>query len=337
MDVKQLLRAPQTTFSFGLRFSLVLSGLIAATLLVYWPGLSGPLLLDAYSNLSQKGDNGGVNNLANLRQFVFGNTSGPTGRPIAMLSFLIDGQDWPLHVASFKYTNLLIHVLNGLLLCWLVNVLFCHLLLSSTQAPAQPSAASSSSPALTPQNQAAVLALLVAAFWLLHPLNVSTTLYVIQRMTQLMTLFPFGLLAVLSKENGALLLLLIAIFELSIFRTSPSNGRFKLWYRVGVLFPLLIIFIYPLLDFPASLAGYEFRHFSMVERLLTESRILCIYLFKLFIPNTLNAGLLHDDFLLSTSLFQPYTTLMAVCFLSALIAGALRARKNHPLFFFGVC
>lgn len=86
--------------------------------------------------------------------------------------------------------------------------------------------------------------MLSAAFWVLHPYFVSTTLYIVQRMAQLTTLFSLlgiigylkgrflldkrpivsyvtmtlsiglgTLLATLSKENGALLPLLLLVIE----------------------------------------------------------------------------------------------------------------------------
>ncbi len=150
-------------------FAVLLSGLIALVLIIYWPGINGPFLLDDFSNLNSLGNGGGVNSWNNFISFVFGNVSGPTGRPVSMLSFLIDAQDWPPHIASFKYTNILIHLLAGLTLCWVLSLLFAYLELS--------------------RQYSGYLALLVSALWLLHPLNSSTTLYVVQRMTQLMTLW----------------------------------------------------------------------------------------------------------------------------------------------------
>lgn len=321
--------------------------MLGAGFLVYWPGVTGPLLFDDFINLSPLGDNGGVRNWAAFKDFVFGNPSGPTGRPLSMLSFLIDAQDWPPHIASFKYTNIMIHLLNGLLLCWLSAELFRLLGVE--------------------QRRAALLGLLVAALWLLHPLNGSTTLYVIQRMTQLMTLFalaslicyikgrqslaagassggallclslfPFALASVLSKENGALILFLIVALESSVFRNTARSPFFLLWYRAGVLLPIAVFVMYLLLTLPDAIAGYEFRHFSMGERLLTQSRILFSYLAKVILPFNAGVSLLHDDFELSNSLFSPLSTLFALLGLGGLIAAALYWRRSQPVLFLGI-
>lgn len=332
---------------FLIRFGVLLAALTAASVFVYWPGLTGPLLFDDYINLSPLGEDGGVSSWSNFKAFVFGNPSGPTGRPVSMLSFLIDAQNWPPHIASFKYTNILIHVLCGLMLCWLAIELFQ--ILGVTQ------------------QRSAMLGLLVAALWLLHPLNGSTTLYVIQRMTQLMTLFalasllcylkgrqrilsnpssgflllclclfPFALLSVLSKENGALILFLIVAFELSVFRSTLRNSALLLWFRVGVLVPIAVFVCYLLFTLPDALAGYEFRHFDLFERLLTQARILSIYLSQIFLPLGAGVSLFHDDIPISSSLISPLSTAFSIAFLGVAGGIGLYVRKTEPVLFLGI-
>lgn len=339
--------SPAFDNDFALRFLIAFASLICLTLFIYWPGLTGPFILDDYANLHTLGDNGGVNSLQNFLTFVFGNTSGPSGRPVSMLSFLIDGQQWPAHIASFKYTNILIHILNGIMLCWLSLTLFRILGLTLTRS--------------------AICALVVTALWLLHPFNSTTTLYIVQRMTQLMTLFglasllcylkgrelilseprrgsimlclalfPFGLLSVLSKENGALLLPLIVLFEFSVFRLVTRNKLFTIWYRVGVVAPLLLIGLYLLITLPSSIAGFELRHYSMGERLLTEARILLIYISKIFLPNTIGAGLFHDDIQISHSFIEPISTLFSILGLGTLLSIGIIVRKKETMLFFGI-
>ncbi len=332
---------------FLIRFGILLATLIAAAVFVYWPGVTGPLLFDDYINLSPLGNDGGVSNWSNFKGFVFGNPSGPTGRPVSMLTFLIDAQNWPPNIASFKYTNILIHVLTGNLLCWFAIELFRVLGVA--------------------QQRSAMLGLLVAAIWLLHPLNGSTTLYVIQRMTQLMSLFalasllcylkgrqliqsdpkkglvmlclclfPFALTSVLSKENGALVLLLIVAVEFSVFRSALRSSGFLLWFRLGVLAPLAVILIYLLFTLPDAIAGYEFRHFSLFERLLTESRILVIYLSKIFFPLGAGVSLFHDDLPISTSLLNPLSTIFSMLLLALLAGIGLYMRRSQPVLFLGI-
>src|SRR5690554_7333880 len=88
------------------------------SIITYWPGLSGDFLFDDYPNLEALGHLDGVRNWETFRAFVFSGWSGPTGRPLALASFLLNDNTWPSHAPWFKQTNLLIHILCGLLLCW---------------------------------------------------------------------------------------------------------------------------------------------------------------------------------------------------------------------------
>lgn len=328
-------------------FGVALFGLLLLTWWLYLPGLTGPLVLDDLWNLEPLGEGGGVDSLDRFRQFVFGNNSGPTGRPIAMASFLLDAQDWPARVPALKHTNVLLHLLGGTLLFW-----FALLLCDSLGKP---------------RTQGMQIALLVAAFWLLHPINNSTVLYVVQRMTQLMTLFalaalicylaarkclhlspfkaycllglclfPFAMLSVLSKENGALLLILIVLMESLLFSRRQVAPLFVAWYRIGILLPLGIVLLYLLVTLPESLAGYETRTFSLMERLLTQSRVLSSYIFSILIPGLVEGSVFHDDFQISHSLLSPPGTLAAIIFLLALLTSAVIVRKKQPVYSFSV-
>jgi len=330
-----------------MRFAILLAALVFSVILVYSPGITGPILLDDYSSLTPMGEEGGVSSWSTFNQFVFGNTSGPSGRPVSMLSFLIDAQSWPANIASFKYTNIMIHLLSGLMLCWFVSELMQILGLSAQRG--------------------ALLGLLVTAIWLLHPFNVSTTLYIVQRMTQLMTffalasllcylkgrqlvlsnpkkgllllclcLFPFALLSVLSKENGALILMLIVVCEFSFFRSKPKNAALTFWFRAGILTPLAVFGIYLLLSFPDAIAAYEFRNFSLYERLLSQSRIIVIYLGKILVPVDAGLTLYRDDLAISESLFSPLSTFFSVFLLLSLATVGLYWRKAQPMLFFGI-
>lgn len=331
----------------ALLFGFVLLAILLVTFLVYKPGLSGSFLLDDTVNLQPLGAEGGIDSRQAALDFIIGNSSGPAGRPVSMASFLLDGQDWPAPASRFKYTNLMIHLMCGVLVAWFSLLLFGALKVR--------------------KNAARSLALFVAALWLLHPLNVSTTLYVIQRMTQLMalfslvalilylkgrlllkemplkgillmslSLFPFGLLAVLSKENGALLLVAIAALEFSIFAGSTRNRLHRLWLAGGVLLPLLVIVGYLAGNFAGLTAVYQFRAFSIAERLLTEGRIVINYLFNIFIPVSSEFSLHRDDIVVSQGLFNPVSTLICWIVVLGLLIVAFWKRKRQPVFSFAV-
>ncbi|MEJ2296991.1 MAG: hypothetical protein P8X94_00505, partial [Woeseiaceae bacterium] len=68
------------------------AAVVAAAIVAYWPGLSGPWLFDDFGSIANLADLGGVRNWETFKAFVFGGTAGPTGRPLSLLTFLIDGQ-----------------------------------------------------------------------------------------------------------------------------------------------------------------------------------------------------------------------------------------------------
>jgi hypothetical protein len=331
----------------SLFFGCVLLLMLLTVFLVYRPGLSGSFLLDDMVNLQQLGDNGGVDDGQAALNFIFGNRSGPAGRPVSMASFLLDAQDWPASASRFKYTNLMIHLICGLLASWFSLLVFRIAGLR--------------------ENSACLMALMVAVLWLLHPLNVSTTLYVVQRMTQLMALFslaalvtylkgrhllqhhpgkglvvmsvglfPFGLLALLSKENGVLLLVSILALEATLFANTSRTRLHRLWLAAAVIAPLLLAAVYLAISFDRLTANYQFRAFGLSERLLTEGRIVIDYLVNLFFPLVSRFGLYRDDFVLSHGLFDPVSTVLSWLAIVAMLAVAGWQRRNQPLLSFAI-
>ena len=83
-------------------------------------------------------------------------------------------------------------------------------------------------------------------------------------------------------------------------------------------------------------AGYINRDFTLTERLLTQARVLWFYLGLIFLPSLGRMGLYHDDFSLSTSLWQPLSTFPAVAALLAMLSAALLLARRYPAFLFSV-
>ncbi len=325
--------------------------LLLVAVFAYWPGLSGPFLFDDFGTLADLGDLGGVKDWFTFKAYVFGGFTGPTGRPLALLTFLLDGNNWPTDAWPFKRTNLVIHLING---CLLGVIIVKILRLVEVE-----------------KMQSKWLALLCAACWLLHPFLVSTTLYAVQRMAQLSTLFVFigiisylygraflpqrpikayvtmtlalgacTFLAMISKENGVLLPLLLLVLEFTIFasqqhRIPPLDRR---WASVFLLAPSIIIVLYlgyhtsKMQFFEANLP----RDFSIYERLLTESRILVDYLRHWFLPESYTSGIFQDHFSKSTGFLSPVSTALSAVFHVFLIAICIARRRQWPLLAFAI-
>lgn len=314
--------------------------LVLLCFLLYIAGLDGNFLFDDYPNLKPLGTYGTIDNWDKVRAFVSSGFAGPTGRPISLASFLIDANTWPTSPYPFKYTNLMIHLLNGILLCWASLLLLKNYNYN--------------------EKKAIWIALLTMAFWLLHPYMVSTTLYIVQRMAQLATLFSLvgiigylkarqvlatrprtaylgmafaigvgTILATYSKENGALLPLLILVIE---FCNPNSQHKLKWQWRVVCLWLpsyAVLYLIFREINFANDI--WPNRNFNQVERLFSEARIVTEYLFNLWIPQIELKGLYQDGYNVSRSITQPITTLYSIIFLVVLSLFAFVCRNKYPL------
>ncbi len=329
---------------------LALGALLIVGWLAYWPGRTGPFLFDDFSNLAPLGDYGQIDTWWKAVAFLTSGFAGPTGRPLALATFLLDARNWPAAPEAFKLTNVAIHLLNGALLAGLCAALARALGLA--------------------RRPAAWAGVLAAGLWLLDPFWVSTTLYVVQRMAMLAATFVFAglwgyahgrallaqgrrrsayawmsvslalgtLLAVLSKENGALLPLLAWVLEALVFdrqHTAVAQGgrAFLAWRWVFVRLPALVVLGYLATFLPGLWTGaMAGRDFTPLQRLLTECRIVWTYLGDIWLARTHDGGLFHDDIVLSTGLLQPLSTLFAVFGILALIVFAAMSRwARHPV------
>lgn len=321
---------------------------LAVTAALYWPGLGGAFLLDDYQNLKLLENIKDPLTLEQVRAYLRSALSGPIGRTLPLITFAFQHQAWPADPWSFKLVNLLIHLANGCLLFWFffrVSILLG-----------------------TSGSRARIVSLFASVAWLLHPLHVSTTLYVVQRMTQLAALFTLagllayvygreicsrqprrgylwmsggivlgGILATLSKESGVLILVYVWVMEQTLFRPLAKPRLYQAWKAAFLHAPLFLLAAYFALVFQSStLPGYAFRDFSLAERLLTEARVLGDYLRMLVLPKPSSLGLFHDDYVVSRGLFDPPGTAASVLLVVGLIVAAMSMRSRSPLFSFAV-
>src|SRR5690606_32588885 len=107
----------------------------------------------------------------------------------------------------------------------------------------------------------------------------------------------------------------------------------RLTLRVGTVLPV-IIFLVAIIAKWKALTAFGNRPYNLSARLLSECRALCDYLFNILVPNLRGGGLYHDDFAISRSLVDPWTTLPSVLAIIIIVAGALIARRRFPLLSF---
>ncbi|TQE98428.1 MAG: hypothetical protein FKY71_13900 [Spiribacter salinus] len=326
-----------------------LLALLAVAWIAYWPGLSSGFHFDDFGNLPLLGRYGQVDDWQSFWLYVLSGFAGQTGRPLSLLSFLIDANNWPTDPWPFKRTNVVIHLSTGVVLFGLLRQ--CALALGYASRPASWGA------------------LLAVGLWLLHPFWVSTTLYAVQRMALLSTLFVFiglwgwmhlrlcypprmtarwllggllavwgaGALAVLSKENGALLPCLILVLEGTVLtaldtRRGQQSSKGLRWLKrilLGIPIAALVIYLAPRMgDLFNGVAGS--RHFTPGERLLTQGRILWEYIFHIAVPTPYPGGLYNDGIQVSKGLLTPWTTAVAWTAWLGVLYFAVRNRKQYP-------
>lgn len=348
---------------------LLLPVALGLTWWIYHPGLQGDFLFDDFANMPALGATGPVTHWSTFFRYITSGLADPTGRPLTLLTFLLDGHDWPTTAYPFKRTNVMLHLVNGVLLVLLLTQLTGRLLADKPQ-----------------RNRAhEVLACVTAGtLWLIHPLFVSTVLYVVQREAMLpMTCVLTGLLlwlhgrdalmhgrlatgmlwiatglvgctvlGVLSKANGALLPVYALLIEKLLFFSSASvtgndaNGA----EMIGIRGSRIYQFVFLLLAWLPSLALFTYlgyagvvgamhgvgRPWTLGQRLLTEPRLLLDYLDLLWLPRPFTAGLFNDQIVPSGSFWSPPTTAMALLGLVTLLALSWSIRRRYPVVSFTI-
>ncbi|MCG8415456.1 MAG: hypothetical protein MI746_14665, partial [Pseudomonadales bacterium] len=77
---------------------------------IYTYGISSILFLDSIHNLYSLTVQP-LQRFSDILGFVFGNDSGPLGRPVSMYTFWLDHEGGELDGEGFRQTNILIHLL----------------------------------------------------------------------------------------------------------------------------------------------------------------------------------------------------------------------------------
>ena len=258
--------------------------------LVYSPGLTGGFAFDDYPNILQNtAITDGDMSLGSLAQVAWSGSAGPLKRPISLLSFALNYYSTGVYPLGFKNTNLAIHLVNGLLVLWFSGlILRARASLSGTLNSVQMSAC----------------ALAVSAIWLVHPINLTSVLHVVQRMNSLASGFAllaiicyccgrfrliagrshgnlqlylgfstFTILGVLCKENALLALPLAGAIELCFFRLRTHTPRDRIFlgafFSVALVIPCIFACTYLLIHPEWLSLRYEGRPFSLLERCLT--------------------------------------------------------------------
>lgn len=330
----------------------VLVALLAALVMaaLFFPGLGGGFIFDDKSNIV---DNVSLYMLGldHVSAWRAANSfpNGPGLRLLPMLSFGLDYfRTGSFDPAAFKTTNLGIHVITLLVLAGFLR----GLLIAAGRGPAQ----------------AGWLGLAMALLWAVHPLQVSSVMYVVQRMQTLADLFLLlalwaylcmrqaqregrsywragccaaacWLLALASKEDAALLPAYTLLLELTVLGFATRNPvlaqGLKIGYAVLAVLGLLAYVFWAIPRF-GSLHDFPVRDFNSYERVLTQGRVLLMYLGQILWPVPDHMRFYYDDYAVSRGWLQPPATLVAWLLLASMVAVAWALRRRRPLFALGM-
>lgn len=326
-------------------------GLVLTTLTIYWAGLGGPFLFDDYPNI--------VSNpliqierldWPSLARAAQGYVPGELGRPLATVGFAFDYLFWGKNPWGYKLHSVIVHAINALLVFGLLRRLL-----------AVPAAGwSSRNPTLA--------ASVMAMAWAAHPLQVSTVLYIVQRMEMLAVTFVLlGLIAylhgrlkqqaglagwpwlvlsaalaglgLLGKETAALFPVYTLALELTVLKFAGRSDGFKrrlAWAYGLATTAAAVVFVLVVLPPQMTTEAYAYRDFSLAERLLTQLRVLPLYLGQIVLPLPGSLVFYYDQLEPSRGLLEPATTLLGALLIGTLLAIAIRLRHRFPLVALGI-
>jgi tetratricopeptide (TPR) repeat protein len=325
--------------------TLLLSLLAVIIILIYSGTLTTPFILDDIHNIR---DNPHIRipfpSFKNLLRAGF--ESPVANRPVANISFALNYYFHGYNLVGFHVVNLLIHLASGIFLYAFVK--------ATLQTP-------------TLRTRYAVsgwIPFFTAFIWLVHPLQTQSVTYLVQRMNSLAAMFyvlsmlfyvnfrlnagnrsrwPLlggcilaGVLACGTKEISATLPGFIVLYEWYFFQGLSrqwAKRRALILAGLGVFVIVIALLYFGNDPFASILNSYNSRDFTLIQRVLTQFRVVILYISLLIWPQPLRLSLDHDIGL-SYSLTNPLTTLASMTVIAGLMLLALLLAKRHPLLSF---
>ena len=287
----------------------------------------------------------------NVKRTIFSDRNNPDipYRPVACLSFALNHYFGGLDVFGYHLVNISIHLLSSIFL-----FLFIYHTLNLPSLKTKYA------------SHSYFIALLATILWTINPVHTQAITYLVQRMASMAGMFcimsmyfylkarttePGGkkllflilcfvsfAMALGSKENSAILPLSIFLYEILLLqKITGQNLRKNLRLFFTVMGAILILgFTYIYIqggNIFSFLNGYENRPFTLVQRLLAEPRIIIFYISLLLYPMPNRLNIAHS-FQISTSLFNPISTVLSIILIAGAIGYAVYSAKKQPLFSF---
>lgn len=345
-------RGERIILSGRLLAAAVTAAFLVGAFVLYANALHGPFVFDDDPNIAGN-EHIRISSLSvhALRDAAF--ESPIPNRPVANVSFALNYLAHGYSLAGFHVVNVIVHVLAAVFLFFLLKA-------TLEICPGR----SVGKPDDKPYSPA-VLAFLAALVWFVNPVQTQAVSYVIQRMTGMAGMFFVlamllyvrgrlasgrkrwllyggsvlsGALAMGTKELALMLPVFVFVYEWFFFQDLKIG-----WLKKAVL---------PLAGAAAvmAVAGYFYlgahpiewlvsqyagRDFTLGERLMTELRVVMLYVSLLVLP--LPSRLKLDyDFPLSHSLVDPFTTLLSLAAVVLLAALSVYLARRERIASFAI-
>ncbi len=325
--------------------TLLLFLLAVVIILIYAETLTSPFILDDIHNIR---DNPHIRvPFLSFKNLAWAGFQSPlANRPVANISFALNYYFHGYNLVGFHVVNILIHIASGI---------FLYLLVQATIR----------TPALRARYaKFGWIPFFTAFIWLVHPLQTQSVTYLVQRMNSLAAMFyvlslwlyvkfrlSAGRRAKWPLLGGCILAGMLAFGTKEISATLPGFIILYEWYffqglsRQWAKRHMLILAAFGVFIIVISLAyfgnepvvrilnDYNSRDFTLAQRVLTQFRVVILYISLLIWPQPLRLSLDHD-IALSYSLTDPITTLLSMTIIIVLIVLAIRFAKRERLISF---
>lgn len=324
---------------------LLVIGLVFIVFAIYSNSLQAPFYLDDslfVNNPSIQIDNISLKNLYNLKLENY------ETRPLSVISLAINYYFNKNNVFGYHIFNISVHILTGIFLFLFFKVTLDFL------------------PEKKLTQSTRFIPFFAALIWLVHPIQIQSVTYIIQRMSSMAALFYIlsmlfyiharlsktswrkyilftcclstALLALSSKENAAMLPIFIFLYEWFFIQDlNISWFKRKIPFILGISVFLIIMGLIYMGNNPTDqiLSKYSARGFTPYQRVITQFRVVIFYISLLIFPKPSRLNLEHD-FSLSYSFIEPITTILSFSALIALLCFSVWLAKRERLLSFAI-
>jgi Tfp pilus assembly protein PilF len=279
---------------------------------------------------------------------TFFNDNGNIYRPVACLSLALNYYFGKDNVFGYHVVNTFIHFFASIFLFLFIYRTLNLPLLKAKYGP-----------------NSYFIALLSTLFWAINPVQTQAITYIVQRMASMAGMFYimsmyfylrgrtseqrvlksihyilcafFGIMAFGSKENAAMLPISIFLFDLFLIQgLTKEHIKKNIYILLGLIIVPLILGLTlrgSSIFQPADLASTYGRSYTLIERLLTEPRVIIFYITLLLYPMPNRLCLVHD-ISPSHNLIDPPATILAIFVIFLVVGIALAKAKRWPLISF---